>query len=188
MSRPRPLAVAEWREYLRRYSAEFLGSDYLSVAEAEGRAKWMLSPAQRTARWLGFESASEQVLAEAERRLGTGLPPSYRNFLLTSNGWSTIRYWHSSVDLLGADKIGWFPDLEPEILNAWSDLGSYAREFAVLKRSLLISEDHGGGSGCYWLLDAHSVAANGEWKAYEWWPGDGGTIEAYDDFAAMATL
>jgi hypothetical protein len=91
---------------------KFLDSDYLRKLEASGDAEFVVSPAQREAGWLGYEPASEQMLAEAEHRLGIRLPPSYRNFLLASNGWSTIRYWYSGIDLLGADKIGWFPDLE----------------------------------------------------------------------------
>jgi SMI1 / KNR4 family (SUKH-1) len=187
MSQPRPLTVSEWREYLRGYSAEFLDSDYLREAEAAGRAQWLVSPAQRAAGWFGYEPASEEMLAGAEHRLGIRLPPSYRNFLLASNGWSSIRYWYSSIDLLGADKIGWFPDLEPEFLDNWSEWGGFDEELAVIRRSLLISNDD-GGSGGHWLLHADSIAGSGEWKAYEWWPGAGGDLEPHDDFAAMVTM
>ena len=186
MSQSRPLAVAEWREYLRGYSAEFLDSDYLREADADGRAQYLVSPAQRTARWLGNEPASEQMLAETEHRLGVRLPPSYRNFLLVSNGWGNMRYWFSPIDLVGADEIGWMSDLKPELLDAWSDLGFFDEELAVLRRSLLISSDYGGRAG-NWLLHADSVAGNGEWAAYEWWPGGGDLLEPHDDFAAMAT-
>ncbi|MEU3835663.1 hypothetical protein [Streptomyces microflavus] len=41
-----------------------------------------------------------------------------------------------------------------------------------MKRCLLVGEDN-GGSGCYWLLHADSIAETGEWTAYEWWPGSG---------------
>jgi SMI1 / KNR4 family (SUKH-1) len=199
MSLSQPLTVAEWREYLRGYSAEFLDSDYLRGAEAKAR-EWhtvskgwespdVVSAAQRETRWLGCEPASEQLLAETEDRLGVRLPSSYRNFLLVSNGWSTIRYWYSPIDLIGADKIGWFPDLDPELLDAWSDPGLdfFADDLAVIRRCLLISNDD-GGSGGNWLLHADSVAGNGEWKAYEWWPGEGGLLEPHDDFAAMLTM
>jgi hypothetical protein len=186
MSQSRPLAVAEWREYLRGYSAEFFDSDYLRRAEADGRAQYLVSSAQREARWLGYEPASEQMLAETEHRLGIRLPPSYRNFLLVSNGWSTIRYWYSPIDLIGADEIGWMSGLEPELIDAYD--GVYSdEEIAMLKRCLLISSDD-GGSGGNWLLHADSVAGNGEWTAYEWWPGEGGDLELHDDFAAMATM
>jgi hypothetical protein len=183
VSQRRPLTVTEWREYLRGYSAEFLDSDYLRKLEAHGDAEFAVSPAQREAGWLGYEPASEEALAEAEHRLGIRLPPSYRNFLLASNGWSTMQ---NCVDLFEAEKIGWFPDLNPEFLDAWSEpgLSFFAGNLAVLKRSLLIGADD-GGPGCYWLLHADSVAGNGEWTAYEWWPGD--DPEPYDDFAAMAT-
>ena len=136
--------------------------------------------------WLGNEPASEQMLAETEHRLGVRLPPSYRNFLLASNGWSTIRYWYSPIDLIGADKIGWMSELEPDLIDAFD--GVYSdEEIAMLKRCLLISSDD-GGSGGNWLLHADSDAGNGEWKAYEWWPGEGGLLEPHDDFAAMLTM
>jgi hypothetical protein len=185
-SRPRPLDVAEWREYLSGYSAEFLASDYLRAAEADGRAPYLVSPAQRAAGWCGYEPASEQKLAEAEHRLGVRLPPSYRHFLLASDGWSTIRYWYSGIDLLGAGQIGWFPDLAPELLEAWAELDFFAGELAVLRRCLLISSDD-GGSGGHWLLHAASITGSGEWQAYEWWPGEGGGLEPHDDFTAMVT-
>ncbi|MFF7255203.1 hypothetical protein [Streptomyces microflavus] len=53
-----------------------------------------------------------------------------------------------------------------------------------MKRCLLVGEDN-GGSGCYWLLHADSIAENGEWTAYEWWPGSGEDPEPCHDFATM---
>lgn len=185
MSQLVPLTVTEWREYLRAYSADFFSSDYLREAEADGRAQWMVSPAQRAAGWLGYEPASEQMLAETEHRLGVRLPASYRNFLLVSNGWSTIRYWFSPIDLLRADEIGWMSDLEPELIDAFD--GVYSdEEIAMLKRCLLISSDD-GGSGGNWMLHADGDSGKGEWEACEWWPGEGGDLEREDNFAAMAT-
>jgi hypothetical protein len=75
MSQSRPLTVAEWRDYLGGYSAEFLDSGYVREAESGGRAKWIASPAQRAAGWFGYKPASERMLAETEDRLGIRLPP-----------------------------------------------------------------------------------------------------------------
>ncbi|MEU5849481.1 SMI1/KNR4 family protein [Saccharopolyspora shandongensis] len=175
-----PSTVPEWREFLRDYSTEFLASSYLREAEEDGRAKWLLSEAQREARWLGYEPAGEEAVYAAEARLGVRLPPSYRNFLLASNGWSTISY---AVDLLNAEQVGWFANLEPELVEAWrsAEMGDWVE---LVDRCLLVSIDD-GGAGNYWLLEAGSAAENGEWTAYDWWPGDGDDPEPYDGFAAL---
>ncbi|MEK8172233.1 hypothetical protein NKH77_31985 [Streptomyces sp. M19] len=88
-------------------------------------------------------------------RSGSGCGfPSYRNFLQVSDGWEDIGF----VDLLRAGEIGWFADLDADLLEAWSgpDMDHFEDELAVLRRCLLIGHDN-GGSGCYWLLHADSV-------------------------------
>lgn len=172
----------EWRAFLADYSERFLNSNYLREAELENRAEYMLSPAQREAGWLGFEPAGEETIASAEERLGVRLPPSYRNFLLTSNGWSTI----GNLDLLGVEEVGWMADIDPELLEAWEDLDDFAEQLAVLRRCVQISIDD-GGSGGHWLLYADSAREDGEWTAYEWWPGEGGDLEENADFAALVS-
>lgn len=179
-----PSTVTEWRKFLSDYSLNFLNSDYLRTAELDGRAQHMLSESQREAGWLGYAPASEDAIVAAEERLGVRLPPTYRNFLLTSNGWSSI----GEMDLLKVDEIGWFPDLvEPWLLEAWSspEMEFFAEELEIIKRCLLISND--GGGGVYWLLHADSVRENGEWTAYAWWPGSAGELEDNDTFAALAS-
>lgn len=37
--------------------------------------------------WLGFAPATEGAVAAAAVRIGRTLPPSYREFLLTTDGW-----------------------------------------------------------------------------------------------------
>ena len=127
-----------------------------------------------------FEPATEEAVLAVEERLGVRLPPAYRNFLLTGAGWDT------EPDPLGVDQIGWFAELEAEILAAWSDPDlEYDREIiAVLERCLLIADDD-GGAGHYLLLHAGDVAENGEWTAYSWWPGDGSDPEPYDTFTEL---
>ncbi|WP_225842957.1 hypothetical protein [Streptomyces albus] len=88
------------------------------------------------------------------------------------------------MDLHRVGDIGWFTDLEPDLLETWSRFDVFTDQFPLLKRSLLVGQDD-GGSGCYWLLHADSVREDGEWTAYEWWPGDGDDPEPYDDFATL---
>ncbi|MEV6607766.1 SMI1/KNR4 family protein [Kutzneria sp. NPDC051319] len=139
-----------------------------------------------TAEWSEFlggaghpPAAEEDVLA-AEERLGARLPPAYRNFLLASNGLSADVF---AVDLLPAKEIGWLRETEPELLAAWStpDMDFFADHAAVLAQCLLISLDD-GGAGHYLFLHP----GDGEWTAYEWWPGDGEDPSPHENFAAMA--
>jgi hypothetical protein len=90
------------------------------------------------------------------------------------------------VDLLKAEEIGWFAELEPQMLVAWSGPGMahFAENISVLQRCLLISDDS-GGPGEYWLLSADDIAENDEWTAYQWWPGDGEDPEPHDNFAVL---
>ncbi|WP_410611331.1 SMI1/KNR4 family protein [Amycolatopsis sp. lyj-109] len=111
------MTVAGWREFLLSHSIEFLNSDTLREAEADGRAEWMLTDAQREAGWLGFEPAGEESLLVAERRLGVNLPTTYRNFLSASNGWSSMA---GEVDLLAVEQVDWFTKLNPGLLERWS--------------------------------------------------------------------
>ncbi|MFC3994359.1 SMI1/KNR4 family protein [Nocardiopsis sediminis] len=182
-----PSTVTEWHAFLKRYSLEFLGSEFLHAIEADGRRDPFVSEAQRSAEWLGFEPAGEEEILAAEQRLGVRLPPTYRNFLLTSNGWKMLSY---AVDAFPVTDIGWFPDVDPMLFEVWSDPDVIdindeedRARVRLLERSLLIASDN-GGSGHYLLL-ADSVAENGEWTAYQWWTGDGGDIEPCGDFAAL---
>ncbi|MGW1405915.1 SMI1/KNR4 family protein [Streptomyces sp. NPDC002403] len=78
---PRP-AAHPWRDLLQRWSDAWLDP----VLHEQERHE-PLPDEIRTARWLGGPGATPEELAELEDRLGIGLPPSYREFLHTSNGW-----------------------------------------------------------------------------------------------------
>jgi SMI1 / KNR4 family (SUKH-1) len=175
-----PLTVTEWREFLSAYSVKYLASEEFCSALEEGREPWF-TEAHRAAGWLGRQPAGEAAVAAAEERLGVRLSPSYRNFLLASDGWNSI----GLLDLLEVEEIGWFADKAADLLEIWEELEDFTEELAILRRCLLISVDD-GGSGGNWLLHADSVREDGEWTAYEWWPGHGGDPEPYENFAAMA--
>lgn len=170
-----PSSIAEWREFLSAYSTEFLNSAHFRELEADGVVDYLLSQEQRASGWLGQEPASEAAVAAAEARLGARFPAPYRNFLLASNGFTCL----GDVDLYPLDEVGWFAESEQELFEAWSE-PDFADIVAVLEQSLLIAQDN-GGSGCYWLLRAQ----DGEWTAYEWWPGD--DPDEHGDFTALAS-
>ncbi len=73
--------------------------------------------------WLGKPGASEEQISQAEDRLGTTLPNSYKEFLRVSNGWSdwTIGDRYPGFNLLPVEEIEWFTVRNPD----WTDFTDY---------------------------------------------------------------
>jgi hypothetical protein len=69
--------------------------------------------------WLGTRGATPDELASLEQRIGLNLPPSYRSFLATTNGWGPTSF--AVARLLSADEVMRFSDGEPEIVRIWED-------------------------------------------------------------------
>jgi hypothetical protein len=74
------------------------------------------------------DAATEDAVQGLERRLGVRLPPSYRAFLLHSNGadalpgFGPIDREEGSAEasgLLGVDRVGWARDLERQLVGIW---------------------------------------------------------------------
>lgn len=177
MTTPSPLTTAEWHAWLRAYNARLFDSADLRTAIEEDRQ--VISQERLDAGWAGTEPAGEAAIVAVEERLGVRFPPTFRNFLKVSDGWEYL----GPVDVFGTDEIGWLADIDGDLLEAW-DLDWFQEHLAILRRCVMIAHDD-GGSGCWWLLHADSVREDGEWTAYEWWPGDGMDPEPYDDFATM---
>ncbi|UJW35519.1 SMI1/KNR4 family protein [Saccharothrix sp. AJ9571] len=134
----------EWRPWLRRWSEE-----WLSVAgESE------LDPEVVRERWLGFPPATEEAVAAVEARLERRLPPSYRDFLLTTDGWRHAGQfvWR----LRDTSDVDWLCVLEPFWEESWEDE-------KMLAHGVLISRDADAG---ILFLDPDDVDENGEWAAY----------------------
>ena len=101
---------AEWRDLLARLAAKILGDRELAADLTE--------EALETG-WLGSAGTGEEAIAALESRLGLRLPPSYRSFLQTTNGWGPTSF---AVDrLLAAHEVRRFAESEPEWVQAWSD-------------------------------------------------------------------
>ncbi len=94
---------AQWRLYLAEYSVEVLES-------ADENANLEISDQQRADRWLGFDGADTDQLAELEQRLGIGLPPSYRTFLAVSDGWLELGPFLWTMRTTG--EVGWARDTD----------------------------------------------------------------------------
>lgn len=155
-----------WRPFLERWSAEWIaGHD----PERDGP----LDEDVRAGGWLGSAPATPGAVAAAEARLGRGLPPSLRAFLLVTDGWREAGpFIHR---LAGADGLAWLADTDESHWIGCS--GGEAdedgtSEAEVLGRSLRLSLE---GDAAVMLLDPEHVDDRGEWAAY-WlssWSGQG---------------
>jgi len=67
--------------------------------------------------WLGFPPATEKQIQDKEKLLGVTLPASYREFLLTSNGFRNVCFFLNN--LFPVDKINWAKNTEEQW---WFDL------------------------------------------------------------------
>ncbi|MFI7040519.1 SMI1/KNR4 family protein [Microbispora rosea] len=111
--------------------------------------------------WLGCPPATEDEVQALEARLGCVLPPSFREFLLVTNGW---RHAGNLVwSLRGTEEIGWLTDLEPMWAETWVDR-EVKYEDPAAARSLLISLRADAGVV---YLDPGDVDERGEWAAYD---------------------
>ncbi|MEV5703822.1 SMI1/KNR4 family protein [Actinoallomurus sp. NPDC052274] len=138
----------DWRPWLTRWSEEWIGC----TAPEE------LDPEVVRDGWLGFAPASPEAVAAAEERLGTALPPSYREFLLTTDGWRDAGcfVWRMS----DTSTLGWVRDLEP-FWQDWEEPDD--AEGGPISRGLLISLETDAG---ILFLDPGDVDESGEWAAY----------------------
>jgi hypothetical protein len=127
----------------------------------------------------GQAGATEEQLLKLEKRLGISLPPSYRNFLLYSNGWVIL---DDDCQLLSTHQVDWFAARNQAWIDAWVNTGmddeisdeqyfQYGdRQDPVfircdyLKTALQISTD---GDGYVYLLNPRVVDENGEWEAWD---------------------
>ncbi|WP_234380185.1 SMI1/KNR4 family protein [Streptomyces sp. CMB-StM0423] len=106
-----------WSDFLQRWSDEWLDP----VLHEQERPQPFPDDV-RTSRRLGTAGATGKELKALEARLDTGLPPSYRQFLQTSNGWLNTTL---AIDrLLPTQEVGWARDIDPELVTVW---GSHRR-------------------------------------------------------------
>jgi hypothetical protein len=168
-----------WQVFLERFSQILIDDETIRV---------QLSRETLNSRWLGFPGASLEDIQIAEKRLGVELPPSYRQFLQTSNGWrnsggSIYRIWSTN-------EIAWFRERNQQWIDAYTapadDLPAIPdRDYYVygkdqdpitlrveyLQTALEISDV--GDAGIY-LLNPQVVTKEGEWEAWffaNWLPG-----------------
>jgi hypothetical protein len=152
-------AVSEdsgWWALLERVSAD--------VVEA-GEFEEELSAEAFARRWLGSDGAPEQELAAAESRLGVKLPPTYRAFLSTTNGFGPVGFFVRR--LRPVEELVWLRDEDPELIAIWTE----ETQESELAETLAVSDDYDGARV---LLNPTIVDDNGEWEAWffaHWVPG-----------------
>jgi HEAT repeat protein/cell wall assembly regulator SMI1 len=143
--------------------------------------------------WPGSPGATIDQIIQTEQRLGIQLPPSYRAFLETSNGWTQAS--RSVPVLLPVEKIQWFRKHHRDWIQAYqysepldlpeSEYFNYPNGDPVqfhpkhLQHTLCISEV---GDDAVLLLNPMVVSPDGEWETWffaNWLPG----AERYRSFA-----
>ncbi|MFJ8540743.1 SMI1/KNR4 family protein [Streptomyces sp. NPDC093586] len=147
-----------WPDFLGRWQEEWVPDEYGTHRER-----------------LGEPPASEEAVAAAEQRLGTRLPPSYREFLAASDGW-WVDATASVYRLGGVAEIDWFGDPTglTEVYEGLlaEDPTEENRLLAGMWRRALRLETESDMSHA--LLDPGDVGADGEWAlyVYQGWNGD----------------
>lgn len=190
-----------WERFLKRWSREMIAA----IVRDQGH----LPPAILRSEWLGYPGATEQQIAQAEARLGTSLPSSYRAFLKVSNGWRRTPLF--SNQLWSTEEIEWFavrnqawiddflakfaspttasanskvappsvPDEAYFVYGEAQDCSQIRPEY--LQTALEISQH---GDGAIYLLNPQVVTPDGEWEAWffgDWLPG----ADRYPSFQDM---
>lgn len=177
-----------WRERIRQWDE--LESDSTSADTS--------LPAARSSSRRRSAPASESQVAETEKRLGIALPPSFRSFLLTSNG---LRIGtHEIKRIWAADELKWFRFDHRDWIKAYTQplargpeddisdeeyfsygAGSEFFRRSHLKELLQISDV---GDTAVYLLNPQVISKDGKWEAWffaNWIPG----AQRYRSFAEM---
>src|SRR5690242_12274398 len=101
--------MVDWRRLLTRWSQELMGTELAMSVE----------PPPDSTDWLGFAPATASDIEVAERRLGLVFPPSYRAFLMTSNGWRRTTPFIDRIRPI--QEVDWFSIENEQWIEAYSD-------------------------------------------------------------------
>jgi len=97
----------DWKIFLDNVSKTLFKSDDLLD-------KFSNNPSE----WLGFVEISDNEIQNHESKLGTLLPPSYKSFLKTTNGFKQLScfVW----DIWPVEKIDWLKNVDPQLIEIYS--------------------------------------------------------------------
>src|SRR4051812_15328087 len=110
-----------WKSFLKRWNEDLLTADFRPYSRLD---KSIVDG------WSGFPPASAEQVAVAEARLGCVLPPSFREFLLTSDGWQQAGYFGGEVR--GTGELGWLRDLDPTRAGVYDDANQQGAMWRML--------------------------------------------------------
>jgi cell wall assembly regulator SMI1 len=107
----------DWKEFLEEWSAEIMqllkGYQQYDLIDLEAEAIARNS--------LAYPGATDEQIKALETRLGVTLPPSYIEFLKTTNGWIQIAMDAGDGKIWSTDEVQWFRDQDPQWIAAWTD-------------------------------------------------------------------
>jgi cell wall assembly regulator SMI1 len=157
-----------------------------STADIERRVGWgEVNQEAVENKWIGYPPAREQEINAKEEQLGTKLPPSYKQFLLSSNGFRNVSPFLNN--LFSLEQVDWARNIEEQwwldmYANSKSEISDkdyfdYSDEQDTvlcrdeyLPESLKVSEWYDGM--CIFL---NPIVRHGkEWEVLEyatWYPG-----------------
>jgi len=120
----------EWKSLMQQWSNDILASDY--------RRKFPQGLIDSG--WLGFPPATEEEIQEAEARLQTELPASYREFLIVTNGWRMTTPFIDRV--WGTEEVDWVTvkrkgiiDRQREVIGELGEMDIPDSEYFVYNRA-----------------------------------------------------
>jgi hypothetical protein len=184
-----------WKDWLAEYNQNLIG--HFDFTESSTFVEPDITPELIGSGWLGYRGAFETELTQLETRLGIQLPPSYRAFLATSNGFR--QPGRIVPRLYSTEEIDWLKVKDPEAIDGWI-LGATLEaafygpvpsipdeEYFIydkkqdssnlrpehLRTALQISARETVGTAIY-LLNPQVITAEGEWEAWffaHWLPG-----------------
>ena len=166
----------EWRLFLEAWGHALLDDEVL---------RKRFSAEVRTSGWLGYQGASTEEIEQAERRLGTKLPPSYRTFLRVTNGWRDTCFYIRRI--WSTSQIEWFSVRNQGWIDAWVEAGQreqYRAPVADVMRVKAALEVSEVGDDSIYLLSPFRIQPDGEWEAWclsNWAPDN----EVYPSFREL---
>lgn len=103
----------DWESHIREWSRK-----RIEALDDEQKAK--LPPEVFESGYLGYPSATEERIANAEARLSVTFPPSYREFLKATNGLRSIS--ESGLRFYSTEEVNWFAVQNQNWIDGWQDL------------------------------------------------------------------
>lgn len=176
-----PMKIYNWRPFLERWSADWVDSP--GERARKERKEWTDADEEvLRERWLGFPAADEDRIAALEERLDVTLPPTYRSFLATTDGWRHagpfIRSIGTAEDVRRCQEVGAPGGGTSGRPDRWQ--GSLDAEVRDSALELPVDSEAGGI-----VLDPGDVNADGEWAAYVHSGRSGERAVRYESFMEL---